>query len=57
MTDHHGKTTTGSAVNVRPPSDNERRHGTDYCALAHASVNRDDVTRNYGTVLLYSSTW
>jgi hypothetical protein len=45
MTDHHGKATTGSAVNVRPPSDTERRHGTDYCAIAHTSVNRDNVSK------------
>ena len=44
MTDHHGKTTTGPAVNVRPPTDAKRRHGTDYCAIAQIAVNRDNVT-------------
>ena len=43
MTDHHGKTTTGTAVNVRPPTDAKRRHGTDYCAIAQIAVNRDNV--------------
>ena len=46
MTDHHGKTTTGTAVNVRPPTDAKRRHGTDYCAIAQIAVNRDNVS-NY----------
>ena len=46
MTDHHGKTTTGTAVNVRPPTDAKRRHGTDYCAIAQIAVNRDNVTNN-----------
>ena len=56
MTDHHGKTTTSSAVNVRPPSKTKCHHGTDYCAFAHTSVNRDDVsfhlisTRQYSTL-------
>ena len=36
MTDDHGKTTTGSAINVRPPAN------TDYCATAQRSVNQDD---------------
>ena len=44
MTDHHGQTTTGTAVNVRPPTDAKRRHGTDYCAIAQIAVNRDNVT-------------
>ena len=43
ITDHHGKTTTGPAVNVRPPTDAKRRHGTDYCAIAQIAVNRDNV--------------
>ena len=49
MTDHHGKTTTSSAVNVRPPSDTKRCHGTNYCAFAHTSVNRDNVSNVYST--------
>jgi hypothetical protein len=50
MTDHHGKTTIGSAVNVRPPTDAKRRHGTDYCAIAQIAVNRDNVSSIYSTV-------
>ena len=57
MTDHHGKTTTSSAVNVRPPSETKRRHGTDYCAFAHTSVNRDNVILYYCTLhYSYSTT-
>ena len=44
MTDHHGKTTTGSAVNVRPSTNAKHCHGTNYCAIAQVAVNRDKVT-------------
>ena len=53
MTDHHGKTTTGPAVNVRPPTDAKRRHGTDYCAIVQIAVNRDNVRFVQVAVQLY----
>ena len=53
MTDHHGKTTTGPAVNVRPPTDAKRCHGTNYCAIAQITVNRDNVTPCTSTMVPY----
>ena len=42
MTDHHDKI-IGDAVNVCPPPDAKRRHGTDHCTTVQRSVHRDDV--------------
>ena len=43
MTDHHDKI-IGDAVNVCPPPDAKRRHGTDHCTIVQRSVHQaDDV--------------
>ena len=58
MTDHHGKTTTDSAVNACPPADAKRRHDTDHCTRYYTvqrSVNRDDVISTDAAVVVSST--
>ena len=56
MTDHHGKTTTGSAVDVCPPADAKRCHHTNHCTTVQRSVNQDDGMVSCQAVVAGTST-